>query len=294
MSALLYSEAGSGAIGILNSGIVLNLNLGSVLGEVKHSYHTLGTLTVFCIHSLRIYENLSNLVAVVTDLLVNNNVIRIGVTANYHRDVRMLGKELVPKIVSRIVIRIVCGCVARLTVNAEISVTLHIMVSGNDYTMVGMSSNNLVCPNENIVLSSVVKAKKEVINRTCLEGVVNVVYFTLLVVAGYVIGISLVLCKVLVEEINAVVTVTADKRVRNLAIHKGDSLLSGGPFCIRSGLVVVLVSNVNTVLGDITKSDNVLNIFRRLIVKNPLINILEKLRILISNSLCVTYERQAV
>ena len=294
MVALLNGEAGRGAVCVLKSGVVLNLNLGAVLGEVKHSYHTLGALAEFCVHGLRVYEDLSNLVAVVTDLLADNYVVGICVAANYHRDIRMLGEELVPKLVSRVVVRIVCGCVSCLTFYAERSVTLHIVVSCNDYTVVGMRGNNLVCPNENVILGSVVKAKKEVVNGARSEGVINVVYLALLVVSCDVGGISIVLSKVLVEEIDAVVTVTADKRVRNIAIHKGDSLLSGSPLCISTCLVIVCVANVYAVLGDVTKSDNVLNILGGLVVEDPLVDILEKLGVLVGNGLCVTNECQAV
>ena len=79
-----------GTVGILNSGVILYLNISAVLGEVKHCYHALVFLGMLSIHSLRIYKYLSNLVAVVTGLLGNDNIIGIRMTADYHRDVGML------------------------------------------------------------------------------------------------------------------------------------------------------------------------------------------------------------
>ena len=287
-------EIGCRTVGILKSGVILNLNLIAVLGEVKHSYHTLGALSVFSIHGLRVYEHLSHLVAVIADLLSNYYVVGIGVTANDHSDIGMLAQELVPKIVSRIVVGIVRGSVARLASLAESTVALEILVSGNDYAMIRMRCDNLVCPNENVILSSVVKTKKKIINRACLEGMINIVYSTLLVVAGDIARISLVIREVLVKELDAVVTVAANERVRNLAVHKADSLLSGSPLSVCSRLLIILVTYVNAVLGDVTKSDNVLNILGGLIIEYPLINIFKEFGILICYSLSVTDKSKAV
>ena len=77
-------------IGILKCWIILNLDLSAVLGEVKHSNHALRSLTVLCIHNLRIYKNLGYLIAVVSNLLGNDYVISFGVTADYHSNIRML------------------------------------------------------------------------------------------------------------------------------------------------------------------------------------------------------------
>ena len=287
-------EIGCRTVGILKSGVILNLNLIAVLGEVKHSYHTLGALSVFSIHGLRIYEHLSHLVAVIADLLSNYYVVGIGVTANDHSDIWMLAQELVPKIVSRIVVGIVRGSVARLASLAESTVALEILVSGNDYAVIRMRCDNLVCPNENVILSSVVKTKKKIINRACLEGMINIVYSTLLVIAGDIARISLVIREVPVKELDAVVTVAANERVRNLAVHKADSLLSGSPLSVCSRLLIILVTYVNAVLGDVTKSDNVLNILGGLIIEYPLINIFKEFGILICYSLSVTDKSKAV
>ena len=249
-----------GTVGILKSGIILNLNLGAVLGEVKHSYHALGALTVFSIHSLGVYKDLGYLITVVSGLLGNDNVVGIRVTADNHRDVGMLREELIPKIVSGVIVGVVRSSVSGFASDAESSVTLHIVVSSNDYLMIGMSGNNLVCPHENVILGSVVKAKKEIINGSRLEGVVNVIYSSLLIVSGDIVGVSRVVAEILIKELDTVVTVTADKRIRNLAVHKRDSILCGGPLSICSCFLIVGVSYVYTVLGYITKSDNVLNI----------------------------------
>ena len=211
MSSGRNGKLSAGTVSILKSGVILNLNLSAVLGEVKHSYHALGSLAVFCIHSLGIYENLSNLIAMVSGLLGNDNVVGIRVTADNHRDVGMLREELIPKIVSGVIVGVVRSSVSGFASDAESSVTLHIVVSSNDYLMIGMSGNNLVCPHENIILGSVVKAKKEIINGSRLEGVVNVIYSSLLIVSGDVLCISCVITEILIKEFDTVVTVTADK-----------------------------------------------------------------------------------
>ena len=283
-----------GTVGILKSGIILNLNLGAVLGEVKHCYHTLVFLTVLSIHSLRVYKYLSYDVAVVTGLRVDNYVIRIGMAADNHRDVGMLSEELIPKIVSGVIVGVVRSSVSGFASDAESSVTLHIVVSSNDYSMIRMCGNNLVCPNENVILSAVVERKKKVINGSCSEGVVNVVYSSLLVISGDIVGISRVVAEILVVKLNAVVAVTADKRIRNLAVHKGDSFLCGSPLGIGFSLIVIFMSNVYTELGDVTKSNNVLNIFGSLIIEDPLIHVLKKRGILIGDGLCIAYERKAI
>ena len=157
-----------------------------------------------------------------------------------------------------------------------------------------MSGHDLICPHENIVLGSVIKAKKQIINGSRLECVVNVVNSSFLIVSCDVACISFVIGKVLIEEFNSVVTVTTNKRIRDLAVHKRDRFLSGLPLSLRSCFFVVSMSYVYAVLGYITKSDNVLNILGWLIVQNPLVYILEKFRILICNRLCITDDRKTV
>ena len=157
-----------------------------------------------------------------------------------------------------------------------------------------MRRNNIVCPYEHVVLGAVVKAKKEVVNLTNPEGVVNVVYSALLVVAADILKIGLVSAEVLVEHLDAVVTVTADEGVRNDAVHKGYSLLGVNPLLIGLGLGIVLMAFVYAKLGDITKTYYVLNVLRILVVNYPLIDVLEELGILVVDGLSVTDERKAV
>ena len=160
--------------------------------------------------------------------------------------------------------------------------------------MSGMCRNNIVCPYEHVILSTVIEAKKEVVNLTNLEGVVNVVYSALLVVAADILKIGLVSAEVLVEHLDAVVTVTADEGVRNDSVHKGYSLLGVNPLLIGLGLGIVLMAFVYAKLGDITKTYYVLNVLRILVVNYPLIDVLEELGILVVDGLSVTDERKAV
>ena len=95
-----------------------------------------------------------------------------------------------------------------------------------------MRRDNLVCPNEHVILGAVVKTEDHIVYLTNLEGVVNVVYSALLVVAGDVSSVSLVICEILIEHLDAVVSVTADKRVRKLAVHQSDSFLCICPLLI--------------------------------------------------------------
>ena len=115
LGAVGKSEVIAGIVSTLDGGIVFYLNVLSVGREIKHSNHTLGTMIILGIHSLGVNEYLSNLVAVVSNLLVNNNAVYVGVSADDHRDVGMLAEELIPKAVSRIVGRIVSGSVAGCT-----------------------------------------------------------------------------------------------------------------------------------------------------------------------------------
>ena len=101
-------------IGILDSGVVLYLNGLPVGREVKHSNHTLGAVVIFSIHALGVDKDGGNLVAVVACLLGYKNTVGIGMSANNHRDIRMLTEELIPQAVSGIVIRIVSGSISAL------------------------------------------------------------------------------------------------------------------------------------------------------------------------------------
>ena len=294
MSSGRKSESCAWTVCVLNGGVILNLNVSSILREIEHSNHSFGSLSVFGIHSLRIYKNLSYLISVNTGILGYNYVIRIRMTAYNHCYIRMLAQELIPKLVSGIIVRIICCRVSLFTRCAECSVTLHIVVSGNYHLMVGMSGNNLVCPHENVILSSVVETKEKIINATHLEGVVNVIYSPLFIISCDIVGISLMICKVLIEEFNTIVTVATNKGIRDLAVHKRDCFLCGSPLSIRSCFIIVCMSDVHTVLGYIAKTYDVLNVFGCLIIKNPLIDILKKLGVLVGNSLSITYKSNAI
>ena len=101
-----------GIVSALDGGVVLNLHVLSVLGEVKHSNHALRAVVILCVHSLGVNEYLSNLVAVVTGLLGGQNAVNVGVTADNHTNIRMLAEELIPQAVCGVVGGIVCGGVA--------------------------------------------------------------------------------------------------------------------------------------------------------------------------------------
>ena len=157
-----------------------------------------------------------------------------------------------------------------------------------------MRRYNLVCPNENVVLGTVVKAKKHIVNLTNPEGMVNVIYSALFIVATDILSITFVISEVLIEHLDAVVTVATDKRVRKLAVHNRDSFLCGSPLFVCSFLLIIRMTDVNTVLGDVTKSDYILNVLSVLVIYNPLIYRLKKLGILVVDSLRIAYERKAV
>ena len=105
-----------------------------------------------------------------------------------------------------------------------------------------------------------VKAKKKVINLTYLEGVVNVINSSLLVVSGDILKVRIVRAKILIEHLDTVVTVATDKRIRKNTVHHSDCCLCICPLLIGLGLGVICVSCVNTVLGDVTKTENVLDV----------------------------------
>ena len=284
----------TGIICTLDGGVILYLNTLSVGREMKHSNHTLGAVVVFSIHALGVNEYLRDLVAVIADLLCYHNAVNVGMSADNHRDVGMLAKELIPKLVSRIILGVVSRGVAALPRLGKSSVTLHILMCSNDNAMIRMCGNYVVCPSEHRILSAVVKAKKKVINLADLEGVVNVIYSTLLIVSRDIRKIGIVRAKVFIEHLNTVVTVTANKRVRKLTIHHSNSRLSIYPLLIGLRLGVVRMSFVHAVLGNVAKTDNVLNVHCILVIDDPLINILKKLGVLIVNGLSVANDGKAV
>ena len=128
----------TGIICTLDGGVILYLNAFSVGREIKHSNHTLGAVVIFSIHALRVDKDLSNLVTVECGLLGYKDTVNVGVTADNHRYVGVLREELIPKLVSRIVIGIVSSRVSALPGLAKSSVALEILVSGNDNSMVGI------------------------------------------------------------------------------------------------------------------------------------------------------------
>ena len=278
----------------LNCRVILHLYIFSILGEVKHCYHALGAMVIFSIHNLRVDKNLSYLVAVNADLLGYKHVITLRVATHNHADIGMKAQEIIPQIICRIVVGIVSGSISAFGRFAESSVTLQILMSSYDYSMVGMRCNNLVCPNKNIVLGAVIQAKDHIINVANLKGMIYVINSSLFIVTCDVLSISGMIAEILIEELNTVVAVTADKRIRNLSIHHGDSFLSVGPLLVGSGRVVVGVSNVHTVFSYITKTDNILNVHCILVIKDPLIDGLEMLGILVINCLSITDNCKAV
>ena len=125
-------------VGTLDGGVILYLNALSVSREVKHSNHTLGAVVIFSIHALRVDEDLCNLIAVKRGLLSHENAVNVGVSADNHRYVGVLREELIPKLISRVVVGIVSSRVSALPGLTKSSVALEILVSGNDNAMVGV------------------------------------------------------------------------------------------------------------------------------------------------------------
>ena len=157
-----------------------------------------------------------------------------------------------------------------------------------------MCCNDLICPYKHIILGAVVKAEDHIVYLADFEGVVNVVYSSLLVISAHVGKVALVSTEILIEHLDTVVTVTANERVRKDAIHHSNSFLSSSPLIVRACLGVVLMSYVHTELGDVAKTDNVLDILSILIADDPLVDLLELFGILIGYGLSIAYNSKAV
>ena len=206
----------------------LNGHLCAVLGEVEHANHACATL--LGIHPLCVNNHLVNNVAVVTLGLEKNYVLKGSMSAQDKRDVGMLGKELIPYLLTVVIasevvanagINVVCrthtAAGGNVVIVNGILVKRLVTVGGYDNSMIGMSKNNLVCPIDHLITDTEVKSEEEIVGLT--EGSEHVgasaiaLYHKAIELAHVGFG-----CEVL-KEVLGLVVVTTGEGVGDLAIE---------------------------------------------------------------------------
>ena len=146
-------------------------------------------------------------------------------------------------------------------------------MSGDNNASVGVLRYNAVCPSENVVVRAVFKGKNHIGSSLHLEVHIVVIYLTAFVVSGNIIGKGGLVAERSVEA-RVVRThplvVSRDKRVRNFISKLAyDKILC---ICIFSACRTRSVGQFS-VVNDIAKPDNILNVLRSKVVYYIIVNV---------------------
>ena len=149
------------------------------------------------------------------------------------------------------------------------AVTGEISVSVDNYSVRGVSRDDLARPRENVVVCAVIKEHNEVFCLADGEFCIGVVDLVCLIEALALIGDIGIgkLCLIVGSSKVGIkgaarIVVSTDKVVRKLAVELGDSRLCMLPVCC-----------VGVVIGDVSESENVLDLLALLVGKYPIIEL---------------------
>ena len=220
-----------------------------------------------------------------------------GVAAHHQEDVGMLGNKLFPDLYAIVVASVVIantgvdvrgrGNVATgggVVIGKVIAVKSLIAVGRNDNSVFRMRKNNLVCPFEHLVTCAEIERHKEILGLTDgkeLIGVADVVSTHKAVKLAHVGFV----CEIL-EEVFRFVVVPSYQGVRDHAVELGNILLRSDPLRLLAGGVPIL--------SNITEAEDVSNLLRILVCKDPVVNALHLFGLVLGQPLGVANYREGI